>query len=112
MFDVHKFLNMFDMCYFYLDLQICRALAYIHNAVDVCHRDIKPQNLLVKRISLSLVLSFSENIIGTKETSFIYLSFFTCYVTMQVNPQTHQLKLCDFGSAKVLVSSLVFLVFC
>ena len=27
---------------------------------------------------------------------------------MQVNPQTHQLKLCDFGSAKVLVSSLVF----
>eukprot|EP00250_Pteridium_aquilinum_P007062 c16857_g1_i1 orf=2-847(+) len=46
--------------------QICRALAYIHGAVGVCHRDIKPQNLLV-------------------------------------NPQTHQLKLCDFGSAKILV---------
>ncbi|KAJ7973113.1 Protein kinase [Quillaja saponaria] len=49
--------------YFY---QICRALAYIHNSIGVCHRDIKPQNLLV-------------------------------------NPHTHQLKLCDFGSAKVLV---------
>ncbi|KAL3604373.1 hypothetical protein D5086_005232 [Populus alba] len=49
--------------YFY---QICRALAYIHNSIGVCHRDIKPQNLLV-------------------------------------NPHTHQVKLCDFGSAKVLV---------
>ncbi|URD82089.1 hypothetical protein MUK42_02629 [Musa troglodytarum] len=46
--------------------QICRALAYIHGSIGVCHRDIKPQNLLV-------------------------------------NPHTHQLKLCDFGSAKVLV---------
>ncbi|KAF6982479.1 hypothetical protein CFC21_000860 [Triticum aestivum] len=46
--------------------QICRSLAYIHNSIGVCHRDIKPQNLLV-------------------------------------NPHTHQLKLCDFGSAKVLV---------
>ncbi|KAL6219606.1 hypothetical protein ACLB2K_007365 [Fragaria x ananassa] len=46
--------------------QICRALAYIHNTIGLCHRDIKPQNLLV-------------------------------------NPHTHQLKICDFGSAKVLV---------
>lgn len=46
--------------------QICRALAYTHRVVGVCHRDIKPQNLLV-------------------------------------NPQTHQVKLCDFGSAKKLV---------
>ncbi|KAI0513996.1 hypothetical protein KFK09_010028 [Dendrobium nobile] len=46
--------------------QICRALAYVHDVVGVCHRDIKPQNLLV-------------------------------------NPHTHQLKLCDFGSAKKLV---------
>ncbi|CAK9161786.1 unnamed protein product [Ilex paraguariensis] len=45
--------------------QIFRALAYIHG-IGVCHRDIKPQNLLV-------------------------------------NPHTHQLKLCDFGSAKALV---------
>ena len=45
--------------------QICRALAAIHS-MGVCHRDIKPQNLLV-------------------------------------NTTTHQLKLCDFGSAKVLV---------
>ncbi|KAL4188239.1 hypothetical protein AMTRI_Chr09g43120 [Amborella trichopoda] len=47
--------------------QICRSLAYIHGAIGVCHRDIKPQNLLV-------------------------------------NPHTHQLKLCDFGSAKMLVA--------
>ncbi|KAK4748484.1 hypothetical protein SAY87_015070 [Trapa incisa] len=46
--------------------QICRALNYLHNVIGVCHRDIKPQNLLV-------------------------------------NPHTHQLKVCDFGSAKKLV---------
>ncbi|KAL3536865.1 hypothetical protein ACH5RR_000231 [Cinchona calisaya] len=46
--------------------QICRALNYLHSVIGVCHRDIKPQNLLV-------------------------------------NPHTHQLKICDFGSAKMLV---------
>ncbi|XP_028769068.1 shaggy-related protein kinase theta isoform X1 [Neltuma alba] len=46
--------------------QICRALNYLHHVLGVCHRDIKPQNLLV-------------------------------------NPHTHQLKICDFGSAKMLV---------
>ncbi|KAM7275709.1 hypothetical protein ACFE04_017575 [Oxalis oulophora] len=46
--------------------QICRALNYLHNVIGVCHRDIKPQNLLV-------------------------------------NPNTHQLKICDFGSAKKLI---------
>lgn len=45
--------------------QICRALSYIHS-LGVCHRDIKPQNLLL-------------------------------------NARTHDVKLCDFGSAKVLV---------
>ena len=45
--------------------QLCRSLAYIHS-LGVCHRDIKPQNLLV-------------------------------------HPETHVLKLCDFGSAKILV---------
>ncbi|XP_064394364.1 glycogen synthase kinase-3 beta-like [Halichondria panicea] len=45
--------------------QLFRSLAYIH-ANGVCHRDIKPQNLLL-------------------------------------NPETGVLKLCDFGSAKVLV---------
>ncbi|EPS70375.1 shaggy-like kinase 91, partial [Genlisea aurea] len=46
--------------------QIFRALNYIHRVVGVCHRDIKPQNLLV-------------------------------------NSGTHEVKLCDFGSAKILV---------
>lgn len=44
--------------------QMLRALAHIHSQ-GVCHRDIKPQNLLV-------------------------------------DVRTHSLKLCDFGSAKVL----------
>ncbi|TDH65930.1 hypothetical protein CCR75_008434 [Bremia lactucae] len=44
--------------------QICRALAYIHT-MGICHRDIKPQNLLL-------------------------------------DPRSHVVKLCDFGSAKVL----------
>ncbi|PHT76746.1 Shaggy-related protein kinase zeta [Capsicum annuum] len=47
--------------------QIFRGLAYIHNVPRICHRDMKPQNLLV-------------------------------------DPLTHQVKLCDFGSAKVLVN--------
>jgi glycogen synthase kinase 3 beta len=42
-----------------------RSLAYIHS-LGICHRDIKPQNLLI-------------------------------------NPETHELKLCDFGSAKILI---------
>jgi len=45
--------------------QLSRALSHIHS-LGICHRDIKPQNLLV-------------------------------------NPDTQQLKLCDFGSAKALV---------
>jgi len=45
--------------------QLCRSLAHLH-ACGVCHRDIKPQNLLL-------------------------------------DPQSHVLKLCDFGSAKQLV---------
>lgn len=45
--------------------QLFRSLAYIHS-LGICHRDIKPQNLLL-------------------------------------DPDTAVLKLCDFGSAKVLV---------
>ncbi|KAG0293318.1 regulator of ime2 [Dissophora globulifera] len=46
--------------------QLFRSLAYIHS-MGICHRDIKPQNLLL-------------------------------------NPTTGILKLCDFGSAKILVA--------
>ncbi|CAI9784379.1 unnamed protein product [Fraxinus pennsylvanica] len=46
--------------------QLFTGLAYLHTVARVCHRDIKPQNLLV-------------------------------------DPLTHQVKICDFGSAKVLV---------
>jgi serine/threonine protein kinase len=46
--------------------QLFRGLAYIHTVPGICHRDIKPQNILV-------------------------------------DPLTHQVKICDFGSAKVLV---------
>jgi len=46
--------------------QICRAIAYCHS-VGICHRDIKPQNLLL-------------------------------------DPKRHVVKLCDFGSAKILVT--------
>nr|GMD04466.1 shaggy-related protein kinase eta [Ipomoea batatas] len=46
--------------------QVFRGLAYMHSVAGVCHRDLKPQNVLV-------------------------------------DPLTHQVKICDFGSAKVLV---------
>ena len=47
--------------------QLFRSLAYIHS-MGICHRDIKPQNLLL-------------------------------------DPNTGVLKLCDFGSAKILVEN-------
>ena len=46
--------------------QLSRALAHIHG-MGICHRDIKPQNLLV-------------------------------------DPVKNELKLCDFGSSKTLVT--------
>ena len=53
--------------------QLARALAHIHG-LGICHRDIKPQNLLL-------------------------------------DPTTHVLKLCDFGSAKFLVKGTFVLSF-
>ncbi|CCC66959.1 hypothetical protein NCAS_0A04010 [Naumovozyma castellii] len=49
---------------FYM-FQLFKSLNYLHNAKNVCHRDIKPQNILV-------------------------------------DPNSWNLKLCDFGSAKQL----------
>lgn len=58
----HQFLpNIIVKLYIY---QMLRSLLYIH-ALGVCHRDIKPQNILV-------------------------------------DPETHVVMLCDFGSAKML----------
>lgn len=54
--------NFYVKLYMY---QLFRSLAYIHS-LGICHRDIKPQNLLL-------------------------------------NHETGTLKLCDFGSAKILV---------
>lgn len=50
------------------------------------------------------------------ELEFLVMTLLTCYSfffklisddIMQVNPHTHQVKLCDFGSAKVLVCRIV-----
>ncbi|KVH89465.1 Protein kinase, ATP binding site-containing protein [Cynara cardunculus var. scolymus] len=48
-------------------LQIFRGLAYMHSVAGVCHRDLKPQNVLVDTV-------------------------------------TQQVKICDFGSAKILMT--------
>lgn len=45
--STHRMPLVFVKLYMY---QICRALSYIHRSIGVCHRDIKPQNLLVSKI--------------------------------------------------------------
>lgn len=58
-------------CYAY---QLTRSLAYIHR-IGICHRDIKPQNVLL-------------------------------------DPATHRVKLCDFGSAKKLAGETSIAYIC
>ncbi|THU62037.1 hypothetical protein C4D60_Mb01t00940 [Musa balbisiana] len=65
--------------------QLFRGLAYIHTVPGVCHRDVKPQNVLVDPLTHQVKLC----------------DFGSAKVL--VDPLTHQVKLCDFGSAKVLV---------
>lgn len=36
--------------------KIFRALSYIHRSIGVCHRDIKPQNLLVSSSSSTMLM--------------------------------------------------------
>lgn len=47
---------------FFAELQIFRALSYIHRSIGVCHRDIKPQNLLVSMQAMlfHFLIKFTE----------------------------------------------------
>ncbi|KAJ4456159.1 putative Glycogen synthase kinase-3 beta [Paratrimastix pyriformis] len=68
---------------FYVKLyayQLCRSLAYLHSC-GICHRDIKPQSLL-------MLLGRADGGTGRRN--------------LLVDPQAGILKLCDFGSSKVL----------
>ncbi|MBA0802261.1 hypothetical protein Gohar_012577, partial [Gossypium harknessii] len=89
--------------------QICRALNYLHHVVGVCHRDIKPQNLLAYCLSKAFIV-YVYDIMWSLSVKFYRLyhvivlsSQIKDLVTFAVNPHTHQLKICDFGSAKMLV---------
>ncbi|KVI03053.1 Protein kinase, ATP binding site-containing protein [Cynara cardunculus var. scolymus] len=95
----HSFFSTTDKDELYLNLvldfvpeTICRALAYIHNCIGICHRDIKPQNLLA---------SPCDRVCALHDAYVMYLNSKSS-LSYTVNPHTHQLKLCDFGSAKVL----------
>ena len=59
--------------------QACRALAHLHNAAGVCHRDVKPQNLLVDPTShVSFVLVCVPLSSGERQRSEeAFLSFFS-----------------------------------
>ncbi|XP_044462434.1 shaggy-related protein kinase eta-like isoform X1 [Mangifera indica] len=74
--------------------QIFRGLAYIHTVPGVCHRDLKPQNLLV-------CFSYHEVAEGSL---FVFAFLLKVTLCQQVDPLTHQVKICDFGSAKQLVN--------
>lgn len=83
----------------YIIFQICRGLAYMHTVPEVCHRDLKPQNVLV---CTSLAVRLRK------------LSIAVCWGPidfLQVDPLSHQVKICDFGSAKMLVCEILYFCF-
>lgn len=62
-------------------VQICRALSYIHNSIGVCHRDIKPQNLLVRVHSVSNDhIWWITYCYYFKATNFYLLAIFFCWL--------------------------------
>lgn len=88
--------------------QIFRGLAYIHTVPGVCHRDLKPQNLLVYThwfymwiVGLDVGNRYWY-VLRVTEIVALHLIMFP-FGSLQVDPLTHQVKLCDFGSAKMLV---------
>ena len=107
--------------------QLARSLAYLH-ARGICHRDIKPQSLLVRshyrwcnntqggpKILLFrgyFSLQSHASLGGLTSTlgrstrhplpRLGLFCWFLRHLLLQVDSRSHVLKLCDFGSAKAL----------
>lgn len=79
----------------------------MHHVIGVCHRDIKPQNLLVHVFTfwaLFYIFVVTWKLSEPFQSIVNFIQDEVAFFDFQVNPHTHQLKICDFGSAKMLVS--------